>query len=264
MAAESPLKCTPTLPPTPENSAADEDAVKARQAHRHALRRTLLERRMALSPDEHTKLSTMLLAHLRSGFPQLAGMRVGFCWPINGEPDVRPLLATWRAQAQPGFCALLAGVVEKNMPLAFRAWSPETSLVPDCHGIPMPATGESLQPEALLLPVNAFDAAAYRLGYGGGYFDRTLAALNQQAVRPLTIGLGFELARVDSIHPEPHDLPLTAIVTEAGVFSKNLFKVSESVRSCWDEKELAERHKTRTIREDQAIAGERAQEDGPT
>lgn len=208
---------------TQKNSVALESNAESRaesqQAYRWALRRTLLERRMALSPDDYARLSAMLLAHLRAGFPQLAGMRVGFCWPIHKEPDLRPLLAAWSAQGEPGFCALLPVVVEKNAPLSFRAWSPETLLVDDCYGIPTPAVGEFLLPEALLLPVNAFDSAAYRLGYGGGYFDRTLVALSAQGVRPLTIGLGFELARVDSIRPEPHDLPLDAVVTEAGVFT---------------------------------------------
>jgi 5,10-methenyltetrahydrofolate synthetase len=95
-------------------------------------------------------------------------------------------------------------------------------MLADRYGIPTPSSGNFVTPDALLLPVNAFDAAGYRLGYGGGYFDRTLAALNsaQQPVRPrpLAIGVGFELARVGSICPEPHDLPLDAMVTERGVF----------------------------------------------
>jgi 5-formyltetrahydrofolate cyclo-ligase len=85
----------------------------------------------------------------------------------------------------------------------------------DRYGIPTPAHGDFLIPEVLLLPVNGFDAAGYRIGYGGGYFDRTLASL---LPRPLVVGVGFELARLDSISPEPHDQRLDAMVTEAGVF----------------------------------------------
>ena len=70
-------------------------------------------------------------------------------------------------------------------------------------------------PQALLIPVNAFDVAGYRIGYGGGFFDRTLATT---VPMPLSIGVGFELARVDSIRPEAYDMPLDAMVTEAGVF----------------------------------------------
>jgi 5,10-methenyltetrahydrofolate synthetase len=109
-------------------------------------------------------------------------------------------------------------VVEANAALFFREWTPQTTLIADRYGIPTPVDGDFVQPEALLLPLNAFDAAGYRIGYGGGYFDRTLAALRQQAKAPLAIGVGFELARVDSIHPEAHDQALDAVVTEAGVF----------------------------------------------
>lgn len=191
---------------------------ETRMADRCALRRNLLERRQALSADDYAQRSARLRRHLQKGFPQLAGMRVGFCWPVRNEPDLRPLLEGWRAVKRSNFCTLLPVVVAGNSALAFRIWTPETTLIADRYGIPTPADGAFVLPEALLIPLNAFDAAGYRLGYGGGYFDRTLAVLNEQAVRPLAIGVGFELARLDSIHPEAHDQPLDAIVTEAGVF----------------------------------------------
>jgi 5,10-methenyltetrahydrofolate synthetase len=84
----------------------------------------------------------------------------------------------------------------------------------DPYGIPIPATPPAPPPDVLLIPLVAFDAAGYRLGYGGGYFDRTLAALDP---RPLSVGVGFELARVADLQPAPHDIPLDRIVTEAGV-----------------------------------------------
>ena len=189
-----------------------------RLTDRRALRRNLLERRLALQPDECARLSALLRNHLANSFPQLAGMRVGFCWPVQNEPDLRALLETWRAAGNAGFSALLPVVVEANAALSFREWTPQTTLIADRYGIPTPVDGDFVQPEALLLPLNAFDAAGYRIGYGGGYFDRTLAALRQQAKAPLAIGVGFELARVDSIHPEAHDQALDAVVTEAGVF----------------------------------------------
>jgi len=201
---------------TPENRL--ESDAETRLADRRKLRRTMLERRLALPAAECARLSVLLCTNLRETFPQLAGLRVGFCWPVRNEPDLRPLLEAWMAAGSSQFCALLPVVVAEDAPLAFRAWSPQTPLVADRYGIPTPAAGEFIAPEALLLPVNAFDTAGYRIGYGGGYFDRTLAALSAQAARPLTIGVGFELARVDSIRPEPHDQPLDAMVTEAGVF----------------------------------------------
>ena len=124
-------------------------------------------------------------------------------------------MLAWLAAGQPGFAALLPVVVAPGAPLAFRAWTPDSELVADRYGIPTPTTGEFVVPQALLLPVNGFDAAGYRLGYGGGFFDRTLAA---QSPAPLAIGVGFELSRTDSIRPEPHDIRLDAMVSEAGVF----------------------------------------------
>jgi 5-formyltetrahydrofolate cyclo-ligase len=191
---------------------------KIRLTNRRLMRRRLIELRLALSDDDCTQRSALLCQHLQKEFPQLAGMRVGFCWPVHNEPDLRPLLEAWMLNGKTGFHALLPVVLEKDSALAFRNWTATTPLQPDRYGIPTPTMGDFVLPEALLLPLNAFDAAGYRLGYGGGYFDRTLAALSEQGVRPLVIGVGFELARVDSILPEPHDQPLDAIVTEAGVF----------------------------------------------
>ena len=116
--------------------------------------------------------------------------------------------------ARSGGRAALPVVVAENTPLAFRAWTPETRLEADRYGIPSPVEGDWLTPQALLLPVNGVDERGYRIGYGGGYFDWTLATLSP---RPLAIGVGFELARVADINPEAHDMPLDALVTEAGV-----------------------------------------------
>lgn len=80
--------------------------------------------------------------------------------------------------------------------------------------LPVPDGTEVVRPEALLIPPVGFDAQGYRLGYGGGYFDRTLAAMVPQ---PLKIGVAFELSRIPTIYPQPHDVPMDFIVTEAGV-----------------------------------------------
>lgn len=200
---------------TPESLSETENQSATPPEFRRALRRKLIGMRQALSASECERLSTLLRNHLRDDFPQLAGMRVAFCWPVRNEPDLRPLIVAWITAGRPGFSALLPVVLDNGAALAFRAWSPTSRLVEDRHGIPTPTEGEFLEPEALLLPVNGFDSAGYRIGYGGGYFDRTLAAMTP---RPLAIGVGFELARVDSIHPEDHDQRLDAIVTEAGSY----------------------------------------------
>ena len=166
---------------------------------------------MALPAATHARLSAALSARLR---PLLAGVAadiVGFCWPIRAEFDCRPLIVELQ---QRGRRACLPLVLAAGSPMAFREWHPDSTMVLDQHGIEHPAAGEILVPELLLMPVNAFDARGYRLGYGGGYFDRTLAALQP---RPLAIGLGFELARVASILPGEHDIAMDAVVTEAGL-----------------------------------------------
>ncbi len=140
---------------------------------------------------------------------------VAVCGPVKHEADLRPLIADWIAAGDPGFMALLPVVVDAGRALAFRAWRPGEPLVADRYCIPTPTHGDFVAPQALLLPVNGFDSAGYRLGYGGGFFDRTLAALDPP---PLAIGVGFELSRVDSIDPQPHDQRLDAMVTEAGVW----------------------------------------------
>lgn len=184
-------------------------------AERRRLRRTLLERRLALPADACALASRRICALLQGEFPQFASMRVGFCWPFNNEPDLRPLLESWRSEDREGFAALLPVVIGERRALAFRAWSPETPMVADRYGIPTPAAGDFVVPQVLLLPVNGFDAMGYRIGYGGGHFDCTLALL---CPRPFAVGVGYELSRLDSIVPEPHDQPLDVIITEAGVF----------------------------------------------
>ena len=133
-------------------------------------------------------------------------------WPIRREPDVRTLLEKWMAV---GVRAALPVVIAEGAALRFREWTPDSALAPDRYGIPTPTTGDWLLPDLILLPLNAFDVAGYRLGYGGGYFDRTLAALSP---RPLAVGVGFEINRLESIRPEAHDQRLDWIVTENGAF----------------------------------------------
>ena len=159
---------------------------------------------------EHQALSARIVAHALATLPR--PKVAAFCWPIKHEPDVRPLLASW---AGTNVRAALPVVVTEKEALRFREWTPDTRLEPDRYGIPTPTAGDWLTPDLILLPLNGFDGAGYRLGYGGGYFDRTLAALSP---RPLAVGVGFEINRIDSIRPEAHDQRLDWIVTESGAF----------------------------------------------
>ncbi len=197
---------------SPENARKNDDE---RKIQRRVLRERLLAARQALTPDQFEEHSRRVREHLQQAFPQLATHAVAFCWPIRNEPDLRPLIARWYAAGHPDFQALLPVVTGPGRPLIFRQWHPGDTTQEDRYGIPTPVEGPEAMPASLLIPVNGFDRQGYRLGYGGGFFDRTLAALQP---RPLAIGIGFELARVDSIDPQAHDMRLDAVGTEAGVF----------------------------------------------
>ncbi len=179
-------------------------------ARRRAMRQAMLARREKIDAATHAGLSARIVEHLQTALqaPKIAV----FCWPIKNEPDVRALLEIWAAS---GTLAALPVVLEAAAPLAFRLWTPATPLIEDRYGIPTPASGDFVAPDLILLPLNAFDRQGYRLGYGGGFFDRTLATLSP---RPLAVGIGFEINRVDNIWPEQHDQQLDWIVTENGAF----------------------------------------------
>ncbi|HEV8678700.1 MAG TPA: 5-formyltetrahydrofolate cyclo-ligase, partial [Stellaceae bacterium] len=109
-------------------------------------------------------------------------------------------------------------VVDKKGPLEYRAWRPGEPLVDGVWNIPVPERREIVTPAVVLAPLVGFDAACYRLGYGGGYFDRTLAALSPRpSQRPWAIGVGFAVQQLATIYPQPFDVPMDLIVTEAGV-----------------------------------------------
>lgn len=179
---------------------------------RQALRRRSIAARAALTAEQHRHLSLQIDRHLTELLAAMQPGVIGFCWPIRAEYDAVPLVSSLLPQ---GWRACLPLVAAPDAPLLFRAWTPQSAMQADIHGIPHPVEGRPLHPQVLLIPVNACDHAGYRLGYGGGYFDRTLAAMQP---RPLSIGLGFELCRVPSVHPQAHDIPLDRLVTEAGLY----------------------------------------------
>lgn len=179
---------------------------------REELRRATIARREALTETARHALTARLEQHLAELLDTLQPERLAFCWPFRGEPDLRHFVARWLS-ADPLRQAALPVVLDRHRPMLFRTWTPETELMPDRHGIPHPPTGPEMVPQLVLVPLNAFDTAGYRIGYGGGYFDRTLAATEMVAV-----GVGFEIGRVDDALPQLHDRPMNWIVTEAGAW----------------------------------------------
>lgn len=186
--------------------------------HVDAVRRKLRERalaeRLALSHEQRSALTVRLEAHLDTIVAQLAPTVLAFCWPYRGEPDLRAWMSDWLAHGDgDGRVAALPVVLEKAAPMVFRRWTPGMELSFDRHGIPHPPEGDTIVPDVVLVPCNAFDAEGYRLGYGGGYFDRTLAVID-----PVAIGIGFEFGRAETVFPQAHDRPMDWIVTEEGAF----------------------------------------------
>lgn len=139
-----------------------------------------------------------------------AGRTISLFWPFRGEPDLRFWMEA--ASAKGAVCALPV-VVEKRAPLQFRAWRQGDRMERGIWNILVPADGAEVVPDIVIAPLVGFDAACFRLGYGGGYFDRTLARLNRA---PKVIGVGYELQRIETIRPLDHDIPMDVIVTELG------------------------------------------------
>lgn len=181
------------------------------RAWRKQQRVELIARRLALPDAQRRERGMAISACIESGFALLAGMTIGFCWPFKGEFDARFVIRKFRAR---GAHAALPAVIAKAGPLQFRQWWPGASMTRGVYDIPVPDDTELVAPDAAIVPMNGFDEQGYRLGYGGGYFDRTLAACMP---RPLAIGVSFELARLPTIHPQPHDIAMDFIVTEAGI-----------------------------------------------
>lgn len=182
-------------------------------AWRKAERERLLAARTALSVDERRDRAAAIADHLSAALGHLRGLTVGVYWPIRGEPSLR----AWMAQidAAGAQCAL-PEVVERHAPLVFRAWHPGAAMATGAWNIPVPAEGIAVQPDIVVSPVVGFDPAGYRLGYGGGFYDRTLAAMVK---KPLAVGVGFAFSALATIHPLPHDIPMQFIVTEDGIQS---------------------------------------------
>ncbi len=188
------------------------DVARWRKAERTRLRAN----RMALSAVDRKLVGEALAGHLRqllrSRFDSARGMVLSAYWPIKGEPDLRTLMAELH---EAGVTIALPLVETKAAPLTFRLWTPKTRMVRGDWNIPVPPPDAPIVfPDISFAPLVGWTRDGYRLGYGGGYFDRTLASLKP---KPFVIGIGFEAAQLKTIFPQPHDIPLDVILTEAGI-----------------------------------------------
>jgi 5-formyltetrahydrofolate cyclo-ligase len=175
---------------------------------RRSERQRLLALRTSVLPAERRRLGEEIEAKLRILLSERPGASFGVYWPFQAEFDPRPLI-DWAIAR--GSAVALPTVVDKKGPLEYRLWRPGEPLTDGVWNIPVPEKREVVVPQAVLAPLVGFDRQCYRLGYGGGYFDRTLAAL---LPRPLAIGVGYELSKIETIYPQPFDMPMDIIVTE--------------------------------------------------
>lgn len=166
---------------------------------------------------------------------------IGAYWPIKGEFDPLPALYRWQEDAVLGLDALAEALPDQAEPaqlanesmasrsprkiglpvvnkvhktLVFHAWYPGCPMEEDAYGIPKPKDTEVIVPTLLFVPCVGYGPGGYRLGYGGGFYDRTLATLSP---RPFTVGLGFSQGWLPDMEPEPHDMPLDVVLNDHGV-----------------------------------------------
>ena len=185
------------------------------KAWRRSERQRLIAARTALSPSDLETRRQRIDRFLELSFPGLANSRLAFCWPIKGEYDARHLARTLRDK---GALTALPVVVAPRTPLIFREWHPGVELAHGPLDIPYPVNSSEVAPSGVLLPMNGWDQQGYRLGYGGGFFDRTLASMTK---KPVVIGIAYEMARMETIFPQSWDIPVDYVVTEAGVYRRD-------------------------------------------
>jgi 5-formyltetrahydrofolate cyclo-ligase len=182
---------------------------------RKAERQRLIAARESVDASTFELFRQRIDAHLWRSFPGLAAAKLAFYWPIRGEYDARRLAQKLR---ECGAVTALPVVVAPRQPLVFREWHPGVALATGPLGIPYPVDSDPVVPSAALVPMLGWDEAGYRLGYGAGFFDRTLASLTK---KPVVIGVSYELARMQTIRPQSWDIPMDWVVTERGTYRRD-------------------------------------------
>lgn len=177
---------------------------------RKAERKRLYAARQNLSADDRKAVSMAVSAQLTAILGDVSGRAIAAYWPIRGEINLRP----WMVEAcGRGAQICLPVVVEKNQPVEFHHWTPDCAMAKGIWNIPVPANAEPLQPDVVIVPLLGVDEKGYRLGNGGGYYDRTLARLPGDL---LSIGVGQAFARIKTIFPMPWDIPMKKVVLGDG------------------------------------------------
>ena len=170
------------------------------------LRAEMQQKRAIFDPNAGPALASVITREV--GFP--AGVRIAGVWPLPGEMDLRPAM---HALSALGHKIYLPQTPARGNSLIFRLWTPGCTMVPEKFGTFRP-DGPIGEPDVIFVPLLAFDDQGNRLGYGGGFYDRTLAALPAREA----IGYAYAAQRVPLVPHEAHDQPLRRVVTETGLF----------------------------------------------
>ena len=186
-------------------------------ADKKVLRKALVEARLQM-PDRLVRAEA-LQQLVRIWLLDRPDTVIGAYWPIKGEFDPLPALHRWKGDGElldePALRRIGLPVVDKqHKTMTFHAWYPGCPMEEDAYGIPKPKDTELIVPTLLFVPCVGYGPGGYRLGYGGGFYDRTLATLDPM---PFTVGLGYTQGFLDDFEPEPHDMPLGAILNDNGV-----------------------------------------------
>jgi 5-formyltetrahydrofolate cyclo-ligase len=175
-----------------------------------ALRRQLQAERQTLV-DRHQR-SMHLQEVLRVWLLSRKDSAIGAYWPIKGEFDTLPAIYRW-SEADAARRIGLPVIDRVSKQLRFQTWYPGCEMEEDAYGIPKPKDTAVFEPTLLLVPCVGFGPGGVRLGYGGGFYDRTLATLTP---RPFTVGLAYSQGFIPWLKAEPHDVPLDAVLTDEG------------------------------------------------
>lgn len=176
------------------------------KSNKTELRRALLAYRQSIPPEVRKQWDIALAEKLLNWWTAHPVGTLGVYWPIRSEPDLRP---AYEELVSRGVQLALPVVVAKNAPLRFIGWKPGDPMQKDSHGVAIPVAGEVMKPDALLVPCVGFNTQYFRLGYGGGFYDRTLAI----PPRPRTIGIGYACGQAE-FEADSHDVALDVVVTE--------------------------------------------------
>lgn len=177
---------------------------------RKAERERLITDRLAIKPEARKQYAKQIIRKLDAIIGSPIGYVVSAYWPFRGEPDLRPWIESLHAR---GGQFAFPVVVERNAPLIFRVWAPGAPLKRGVWNIPIPdESAEEVVPDIVIAPVVGFDPHCYRLGYGGGFFDRTLKVIGGES---RVFGVGYSQQAIPTIYAQPHDIPMEAIITES-------------------------------------------------